>query len=124
MSDRILVHRIAVFAYHGLLEEEARIGQRFYLSLEGRLDLSQAGRSDAMAHSVSYADLTEIAVRIATTRRFALIEALAEAVAAEILDRFPRIDEIRVRVDKPAAPVPAVIDGVSVEVRRLRETRG
>ena len=37
MSDRILVTRIAVFAYHGLLEEEARLGQRFYISLDCRL---------------------------------------------------------------------------------------
>ena len=120
MSDRILVHRIAVFAYHGVLAEEARLGQRFYLSLDCGLDLSRAGASDDVAHTVSYADLTEIAVEIATQRRFALIEALAEAIAAEILSRFRTIARASVRVDKPSAPVAAVIDGVSVEITRLR----
>ncbi|GJE16442.1 dihydroneopterin aldolase [Methylobacterium marchantiae] len=120
MSDRILVERIAVFAYHGLLEEEARIGQRFYISLDCRIDLRQAGLSDDMAQTVSYADLTEIVVRIATTRRFSLIEALAEAIAAEILDRFAGVDSIGVRVDKPSAPVPAVIDGVAISIMRSR----
>lgn len=121
MSDRILVNRIAVFAFHGLLPEEARLGQRFYVSLDVRLDLGAAGRSDDVAHTVSYADLTEIVTRIATQRRFALIEALAEAIAGEILDRHPPITEIRVRVDKPSAPVPAVIDGVAIEIVRRRE---
>ncbi|KQQ42483.1 dienelactone hydrolase [Methylobacterium sp. Leaf125] len=121
MSDRILVDRIAVFAFHGLLPEEARLGQRFYVSLDVRLDLGAAGRSDDVAHTVSYADLTEIVTRIATQRRFALIEALAEAIAGEILDRHPPITEIRVRVDKPSAPVPAVIDGVAIEIVRRRE---
>ncbi|WP_019903967.1 dihydroneopterin aldolase [Methylobacterium sp. 77] len=120
MTDRILVERIAVFAYHGLLEEEARIGQRFYISLDCRTDLRPAGLSDDMARTVSYADLTEIAVRIATTRRFALIEALAEAIAAEILDRFEGVDSVVVRVDKPSAPVPAVIDGVAISILRSR----
>jgi dihydroneopterin aldolase len=121
MSDRILVDRIAVFAFHGLLPEEARLGQRFYVSLDVRLDLGAAGRSDDVAHTVSYADLTEIVTRIATQRRFALIEALAEAIAGEILDRHSPITEIRVRVDKPSAPVPAVIDGVAIEIVRRRE---
>lgn len=89
MSDRILVARIAVFAYHGLLAEEARLGQRFYISLDCRLDLRPAGRSDDVARTVSYADLTAIVTRIATERRFALIEALAEAIAAEILAEHP-----------------------------------
>ena len=118
MSDRILVQRIAVFAYHGLLAEEARIGQRFYISLDCSLDLSAAGVSDDVARTVSYADLTEIVVEIATQRRFALIEALAEAIAESCLARFPRLHAITVRVDKPSAPVPAVIDGVSIEITR------
>jgi dihydroneopterin aldolase len=121
MSDRIVVDRIAVFAFHGLLPEEARLGQRFYVSLDVRLDLRAAGRSDDVARTVSYADLTEIVTRIATQRRFALIEALAEAIAGEILERHPLIREIRVRVDKPSAPVPAVIDGVAIEIVRARE---
>ena len=120
MSDRILVHRIAVFAYHGVLPEEARLGQRFYVSLDCNLDLSQAGASDDVMQTVSYADLTEIAVAIASNRRFALIEALAEAIASEILARFAVIERVSIRVDKPSAPVAAVIDGVSVEITRYR----
>ena len=121
MSDRILVERIAVFAHHGVLPEETRLGQRFYLSLDVGLDLGAAGRSDDVTRTVSYADLTAIAVAIATERRFDLIEALAEAIAAEILGRFRAIDAITVRIDKPSAPVPAILDGVAVMITRRRE---
>ncbi|MCJ2141724.1 dihydroneopterin aldolase [Methylobacterium sp. E-066] len=121
--DRIEVARIAVFGRHGLLPEEAVLGQRFYISLEAGLDLAPAGRSDDVAHTVSYADLTQIAVEIATERRFNLIEALAEAIAATILDRFAPVETITVRIDKPSAPVPAILDGVSVAITRRREQR-
>lgn len=122
-GDLIRVTRIAVFGRHGLLPEEAVLGQRFYISLKARLDLGEAGRSDAVAGTVSYADLTQIAVAIGTEQRFNLIEALAEAIAASILERFARIDAITVRVDKPSAPVPAILDGVSIEITRRRGDR-
>lgn len=123
MTDRILVHRLAVFARHGVLPEEERLGQRFYISLECRLDLSQAGRSDDVAATVSYADLAEIALDIATNRRFSLIEALAEAIAGTCLARFPRIETIAVRIDKPSAPIPAVLDHAAIEIVRGRADR-
>lgn len=121
--DLIRVSRIAVFGRHGLLPEEAVLGQRFYLSLEARLDLSDSGGSDDVAGTVSYADLTQVTVDIATGRRFNLIEALAESIASAILTGFPLVEEITVRVDKPSAPVPAILDGVSVEITRRREDR-
>ena len=120
MTDRILVHRLAVFARHGVLPEEERLGQRFYISLECRLDLAEAGRSDDVAATVSYADLAAIALDIAGNRRFALIEALAEAIAQTCLSRFPRIERIRVRIDKPSAPIPTVLDYAAIEIERER----
>lgn len=120
MSDRILVSRIAVAAHHGVLPEEKRLVQRFFVSLECRLDLRPAGLSDDLARSVNYADLIALAVTVATERRFYLIEALAETIAAQALAAFPVIDEIVVRIDKPGAPVPAITDGIAVEITRRR----
>ena len=119
-GDLIRVTRIAVFGRHGVLAEEAVLGQRFYISLEAELDLGPAGRSDDVAGTVSYADLTAVAVAIATERRFNLIEALAETVAAEILARFAQVNAITVQVDKPSAPVPAILDSVGVAITRRR----
>ena len=121
--DRIAVTRIAVFGRHGVLPEEAILGQRFYISLDAQLDLGPAGRSDDVAQTVSYADLAQIVVDIATGQRFNLIEALAETIAAVILDRFAPVESITVRVDKPSAPVPAILDGVSVAITRRRGAR-
>lgn len=121
MSDRILIHRIAVYAYHGVHAEEEKLGQRFFVSLDCHLDLSEAGRNDQWESTVCYGRLTEIVTRIATGRRFRIIEALAETVAAEALAAFPRLEAVTVRVEKPSAPVPAIIDGVTVEITRRRD---
>lgn len=120
MTDHVLVQRIAVFAYHGVHPEEERLGQRFYVSLDCGLDLSAAGRTDEWEHTVCYAQLTEIVMNVATERRFHIIEALAEAIAGEVLARFARVEEVTVRVEKPGAPVPAILDGIAVEITRAR----
>ena len=120
MSDRILVHRIAVYAYHGVHAEEEKLGQRFYVSLDCRVDLREAGLHDDWSQTVCYGRLTEIVNTIATGRRFKIIEALAEAIATEVLKVFERIETVTVQVDKPSAPVPAIIDGVTVEITRSR----
>ncbi len=119
-GDHIRIERIAVFGRHGVLPEEAALGQRFYISLDACLDLADAGRTDDVTRTVSYADLVQIAVEIGTGRRFKLIEALAEAIAGTILGRFPAIEAITVRIDKPSAPVPAILGGLSVAITRVQ----
>ena len=121
MEDRILIHRIAIYAYHGVHAEEEKLGQRFYVSLDCQVDLREAGRSDEWSSTVCYGRLTEIVNTIATGRRFKIIEALAEEIAAAALEAFGRIEAITVRVEKPSAPVPAIIDGVTVEITRRRD---
>ncbi|MDR3374822.1 MAG: dihydroneopterin aldolase [Ancalomicrobiaceae bacterium] len=120
MTDRILLSRIAVFAHHGVFPEESKLGQRFYISLDCRLDLRPAGESDDWSKTASYDKLAEIVVKVATSERFKLIEALAEKIAAEILAKSPLIEMVTVRVEKPAAPIPTLLDGVTVEVERRR----
>jgi len=120
MTDRIILNRIAIYANHGLLAEEARMGQRFYISLECRLDLSPGGRTDDVAMTVSYDQLVAVVTSVSTARRFQLIEAFAETIAAEILAKFARIDSLTVRIDKPSAPIPAILDDIAIVIERHR----
>ena len=118
--DTISIRRIGVFAYHGVYEEEGRLGQRFFISVELRLDLAEAGTRDHLASTVSYADIAALVQEIAVGERFAIIEALAEAIASAILVRHPRVQELSVTVEKPGAAVAAILDGIAVTLTRRR----
>ena len=118
--DRISIQRIGVFAYHGVYEEEGRLGQRFYVTVDAWLDLSGAGREDNLEKSVSYADIAAQVQEIAVSNRFQIIEALAEAIAQNLLIHFPRIDEISITVEKPNAAVAAILDSIFVTIHRVR----
>jgi 7,8-dihydroneopterin aldolase/epimerase/oxygenase len=120
MSDRIILKGLQVFARHGVLPEEKTLGQRFALDVTAFLDLRPAGRSDDYKQTVCYDALTRLVLETVTARRFYLIEAAAEAVAAAILAAFPVIERVVVEVRKPAAAIEAVFDHVGVVIERSR----
>jgi dihydroneopterin aldolase len=119
-KDRVRLKKIAVFAYHGLYDEEARLGQRFNISLDCAIDLAEAGRTDDLKHGVSYADLAALVQEIAVSERFHIIEALAERIAASILEKHPRIAAIAVTIEKPAAAIAALFETIEVTIERSR----
>ena len=120
MSDRILVRGLQVVARHGLLAEEAVLGQRFEIDVAAALDLGPAGRQDDLRLSVSYAEIVAVTVETLTTRRFKLLEAAADAVATALLGAFPAIEGVAIELRKPGAPIDAIFAHVAVAIERSR----
>ncbi len=120
MSDHIVLKGLQVFARHGVLPEETKLGQRFALDVTAFLDLGPAGRSDDYKQTVCYDALTRLVLETVTTKRFYLIEAAGEAVAQAILEAFPLIGRVVVEIRKPAAAIDAVFDHVGVVIERSR----
>lgn len=115
--DKIGISGIGFYGYHGVREEEQTLGQRFEVDVECVLDLRPAGRSDELTLTVDYADVVKRVTAIGQTRRFRLLEALAEAIAAELLANYP-LEAVRVRVVKSSPPVPDFRGAVAVEIHR------
>jgi dihydroneopterin aldolase len=120
MSDVIFLRGLVMHAYHGVMHHENRLGQRFVVDLELKLDLSEAGASDRLSDTISYADVVAEAERAFIAQRFKLLEAAADALCRTILGRFTRIEEVRVSVHKPHAPIAAIFDDVGVSMTRRR----
>jgi dihydroneopterin aldolase len=122
-GDRIRLTGLRVFAHHGALPHEAELGQVFVIDVDAGLDLGPAGRADDLAMTLDYGRLAGELAELVASRRRRLIEAVAEDVAAHVLAH-PRVQDVRVRVAKPHAPIPADA-AVSVEVvRSAREAGG
>ena len=117
MSDRVLLQGIQFYGYHGVYEEERRLGQRFLVDVELRLDLSRAASEDDVSAGVDYSQVHAVVLAIGTRQKYKLLETLATRIAAAILEQFP-IQEVTVRATKPAPALPGVLAGVSVEVTR------
>ena len=81
MIDAIFVTGLLIHARHGVMEHEAKVGQRFILDLRLTLDLADATRSDKLADTVSYSTIVETASRAFTGTSHKLVETAAGAVA-------------------------------------------
>jgi 7,8-dihydroneopterin aldolase/epimerase/oxygenase len=120
MSDRIFVSGLVLHAYHGVGDDEGRVGQQFLVDLVLDLDLAAAARSDRLADTVDYADLVEVSSRAFCAKRYRLVEAAAGAVADAVLAAFPRVSRLQVTVHKPHAPIAAVFADVGITLVRSR----
>ncbi|MBA4549323.1 dihydroneopterin aldolase [Thermoactinomyces intermedius] len=117
--DKIFMKRLSFYGYHGAYAEENRLGQRFYVDLEMKLDLKPAGTTDDLQNTVDYGAVYQKVETIMTGTRVKLIETLAERIAGRLLADFP-IEEVRVRVTKPNPPIQGHYESVGVEVVRTR----
>jgi 7,8-dihydroneopterin aldolase/epimerase/oxygenase len=117
MSDRILLNGIRFFGYHGVYEEERRLGQHFLVDLDLRLDLRAAAETDDLSRGVDYGRILEVVLEVGTGEPVKLLEALASRIASRVLARFP-VQQVSVRVTKPAPPVSGLTGGVTVELTR------
>jgi dihydroneopterin aldolase len=118
--DKILMQHMGFYGFHGVLDEERSIGQKFFIDVELSLDLASAGRTDDVAKTVSYAEVYDDVKYFAESARYNLIEALAENIAQQILAKYDLVSEVLVRVKKPEAPVRGIFDFFGVEIRRAR----
>jgi len=123
VTDRIALTGLRAFGRHGVFAQERRDGQEFLVDIVLRLDLTAASRSDALADTVDYGALAEIAVKVVGGDPYDLIESVAGRIAEEVLadERMAgRIESAEVTVHKPGAPIPHRFADVAVTVTRSR----
>jgi 7,8-dihydroneopterin aldolase/epimerase/oxygenase len=118
--DKISVSQMSFFGYHGVFPEETKLGQRFIVDLDVFCNLQKAGISDDLSYSINYAELYILSREIVEGKPYKLIEAVAEKIASDVLERFPRVNEVKVKVIKPDPPIAGHYQSVSVEITRRR----
>ena len=113
----IELRAIEVHGYHGVLESEREHGQRFLFDVE--LDVGEAGTSDRIEDAVDYRDVVACVREVSDTQSYRLLEALATAVADELVARFP-VAVAQVRVRKPDVVLDPPVEYAAVSVVRSR----
>ncbi len=118
--DKIFFREMMFYGYHGAFPEENKLGQRFLVDLELALSLAPAGETDDLGKTVDYGEVYQLVQAEVEGKPYALIEALAEGIARRLLDTFPLLKEVTVRVTKPDPPIPGHYRSVGVEISRSR----
>ena len=81
-GDVIELRGLRLAGVVGVLPHEQAQPQPLEVDLDLHLDLAPAGRSDVLDDTADYGALCDVAERVVTTTSYALLEALAEHLAA------------------------------------------
>lgn len=118
MSHKITLSNMMFYGYHGVYDFERDKGQRFFVDLEIKSDLKSAASSDMLSDTFDYTVAYSKIKNIMENRKFKLLEALAEAIAYEVMLE-ELINEVTIRIRK-VPPMPGCFDYVELETTRKK----
>ncbi|GAA4234086.1 dihydroneopterin aldolase [Postechiella marina] len=115
----IKVENIRVFAYHGCLKEETKIGSDYRVDLEVKSDLQPSAESDKLSDTVDYVLLNRI-----IKEEMNVASHLLETVAKRILNRIFKEDKLvkkaTVWVSKLNPPIGGDVQRVTIKMTDKR----
>ncbi|MCD6182132.1 MAG: dihydroneopterin aldolase [Candidatus Cloacimonetes bacterium] len=117
---KIHLHDMIFFGYHGVQPEERKLGQRFVVNFTLYTNPELDTRIRRLEDTVDYTKVYEIIRGILETKEYYLLENCANDINQTVMDAFPEILRVRVRIKKPSVPINGSLSSVEVEMERQR----
>lgn len=105
------------YGWHGVHPEERRLGGKYEVDAELFFDSLHAAQTDDITKTVNYQQAYEIIRTIMTGKPVALIETLAYGIADKLMEEFPALDSVTVKVRKMNLPIGGLCDYAEAEHR-------
>ena len=116
--DKIILKGLPVGCVIGTLPAERTAPQTLFFDMLLCGDFSCAGRTDDLNDAVDYTAVERCVREYAAGTSFHLLERLAYACGQRLLDEFPLLNQVTLRIRKPDAPVES--ESVELEVTLAR----
>ena len=111
----ITVEGIRLYAYHGHLPEEAKLGGHFIVNVWVTADTSEVEKTDDLNDTVDYAKIIAI-VKEQMAIRSDMIEHLTKRIVDAILP-LNKVQKVKVEVEKIQPLINASFDKISVTIK-------
>jgi 7,8-dihydroneopterin aldolase/epimerase/oxygenase len=117
--DTIRISGLELACIVGVRPAERRRRQRVRLSIALELDLSRAGVSERIVHTIDYSVVAEQVTELLCFREYRLVETATEEIAAMLLGVHRSAERVSVTLEKPEALRGRAAHG-SVSIERSR----
>ncbi|NLZ94812.1 MAG: dihydroneopterin aldolase [Bacteroidales bacterium] len=104
MKTIIRLTDMQFFAYHGVLEQETKVGNNYVVNICMTADLSKACETDNVEDTINYALVYDL-VKHEMEQPSKLLEHVAMRIYKAIRDSFPQITTMEVRLAKLNPPI-------------------
>lgn len=116
----IRVTNIQVYAYHGCLVEEGKIGSDYRVDVAVKANLQKSAQSDQLKDTVDYVHINKI-VKEEMSQRSKLLEHVARRILDRIFSEIDISEEATVEVSKINPPIGGNVEMVTVEMTLNRK---
>lgn len=113
MMHQIILEGINVYAYHGCLEEEGKIGSPYIVNITMYTDFTEAAQTDDLHKTIDYVIVYRI-TKEEMAIRAKLIEQVAQRIVNRLKKEFTSLQKVEVKVTKVNPPMNGHVDKVSV----------
>lgn len=110
------VTNIKVYAYHGCLAEETKIGSDYLVNVSVEADLTKAAATDALEDTVDYVHINRI-VKEEMAIAAQLLEHVADRIIQRILLEIKIVMKVTVSVSKINPPIGGDVEKVSIKLK-------
>lgn len=113
MKHTIEINGIKIYAFHGCLPEEEKIGGHYRVDVMLSTNFLSAALEDDLTKTIDYVDVNRI-----VTEEMAIRSKLIEHVGKRIIDRLKKeiqaIHSIRVKIIKLCPPINGDVENVAI----------
>lgn len=119
---KVALEGIEFHAYHGVYPEESVLGNRFTLDLELETDFKEAMLHDDLEATVDYSKLYQI-VKARMAIKVKLLEHLGHLIIQDILEAYPKTQQIRLTLKKHHPALGGLVNFSSVQIQYPEDYR-
>jgi 7,8-dihydroneopterin aldolase/epimerase/oxygenase len=116
MKQQIEVNGIQLYAFHGCLEEEGRIGGHYIVDVSLTTDFTSAALTDDLTKTVDYVDINQIVAEEMAIRS-KLIEHVGQRISRRIFQELKAIEKLKVKITKLCPPINGDVQNVAIIIK-------
>ncbi|XCF06478.1 dihydroneopterin aldolase [Tamlana crocina] len=116
----IKVENIRIFAYHGCLKEETKIGSDYRVDLEVEANLQTSANNDKLSDTVDYVFLNRV-IKEEMSIASHLLETVAKRILTRIFNEDKLVTKATVWVSKLNPPIGGDVERVTIKMTEKRK---
>lgn len=116
----IYLKNVRFHAFHGVLEQERVVGNDYVVNVDIAYDFRQAMKTDQLDDTINYADVYELVKREMEIPS-QLLEHVVQRIGEKLMETYPAIRDIDLRLTKVNPPFGADCDGAGVAVHLIND---
>lgn len=117
--SKIILENMEFHTYHGVMEHEKKLGNTFLVTVVMEINTEKAAFTDHLEDTVNY-QLIYQSIKKQMEIPSNLIEHAAQRILNKLMNKFPRIQQLELKLSKMNPPLGGKVEKVTIVMEKTR----